>query len=134
HHHAEHAAHGHAHHGGPVDEAGDAAQGQAMDHAAHSRAAHHGEAHDAHAHAGGHGAHVDHTGHETMFRNRFWVSLLLRIPVLILSPMLQDWFGFRPPEFTGDRWVGAGFAIVIFFYGGVPFLQMAVPELRNRKP
>ncbi len=69
-----------------------------------------------------------------MFRNRFWVSLLLTIPVLLFSPMLQDWFGFSMPEFTGDRWVGPLFAIAIFFYGGVPFLQMAVPEVKNRRP
>ena len=87
-----------------------------------------------HDHSGHSGAHVDHTGHEFMFRNRFWVSLLLTIPVLLFSPMLQDWFGFSLPEFTGDRWVGPLFAIAIFFYGGVPFLQMAVPEIKNRRP
>ncbi len=48
--------------------------------------------------------------------------------------MLQDWFGFSMPEFTGDRWIGPLFAIAIFFYGGVPFLQMAVPEIQNRQP
>src|SRR5690606_33023444 len=85
-------------------------------------------------HAGGHGAHVDHTGHEEMFRRRFWVSLLLTIPVLLFSPMLQDWFGFSMPDFPGDRWVGPVFAIAVFLYGGVPFLQMSVPELRNRRP
>jgi Cu2+-exporting ATPase len=69
-----------------------------------------------------------------MFRNRFWISLLLTIPVLLFSPLLQNWFGFSMPEFTGDRWVGPLFSIVIFFYGGVPFLQMAVPEVKNRQP
>jgi Cu2+-exporting ATPase len=69
-----------------------------------------------------------------LFRNRFWVSLLLTIPVLLFSPMLQNWFGFEMPGFTGDQWVGPLFAIAIFFYGGVPFLQMAVPEVKNRQP
>jgi len=69
-----------------------------------------------------------------MFRNRFWVSLVLTIPVLLFSPMLQDWFGFEMPQFTGDRWIGPIFAIAIFFYGGVPFLQMAQPEIRSRRP
>ena len=113
-----------------------------MDHAAHGTAPHHDEdarhierEHDHGAeHAGDHGAHVDHTGHEQMFRQRFWVSLLLTIPVLLFSPMLQDWFGFSMPEFTGDRWIGPAFAIAVFLYGGVPFLQMAVPEIRNRQP
>lgn len=90
--------------------------------------------HDHTDHQGEHGAHVDHSGHELMFRDRFWISLLLTIPVLLFSPMLQDWFGFSMPDFTGDRWVGPLFAIVIFLYGGVPFLQMARPEIQNRRP
>jgi P-type Cu2+ transporter len=85
--------------------------------------------HDAHA---GHG--VDHTGHELMFRNRFWVCLLLTVPVLLYSHMLQMWFGFTMPSFPGSQWIGPLFAGVIFLYGGVPFLQMAVPEVRVRQP
>lgn len=85
-------------------------------------------------HAGHGGAHVDHTGHEQMFRQRFWRCLLLTIPVLLFSPMIQTWFGFRMPEFPGSQLVGPAFAIVIFLYGGLPFLQMAVPEIRNRVP
>ncbi|HZA24331.1 MAG TPA: heavy metal translocating P-type ATPase, partial [Dehalococcoidia bacterium] len=81
-----------------------------------------------------HGKHVDHTGHEELFRRRFWVSLVLSIPVLLYSPMLQDWLNFSMPAFTGSRWVTLGFSVVIFLYGGVPFLQMAGPELRQRKP
>jgi Cu2+-exporting ATPase len=69
-----------------------------------------------------------------MFRRRFWVSLLLTVPVLLFSPMLQRWLGFSMPEFPGSRWIGPAFAIAIFFYGGLPFIQMAVPEVRNRKP
>jgi Cu2+-exporting ATPase len=91
-------------------------------------------AHQGHEHTGHGGAHVDHTGHEIMFRNRFWVSLVLTIPVLLFSPLLQKWFGFSMPQFTGDRWIGPLFAIAIFFYGGIPFLQMAVPEVNNRRP
>jgi Cu2+-exporting ATPase len=88
--------------------------------------------HDQHEMHGGPG--VDHSGHEIMFRNRFWVSLVLSIPVLLYSPMLQEWFGFSMPVFPGSRWIGPVFATIIFFYGGVPFLRMAVPEVRNRKP
>jgi Cu2+-exporting ATPase len=69
-----------------------------------------------------------------MFRNRFWVSLLLTVPVLLFSPMIQQWLSFSVPQFPGSQFVGPIFAIAIFFYGGVPFLQMAVPEVRNRKP
>jgi P-type Cu2+ transporter len=108
---------------------------------AHHTQEQHEENHTAHGakqrsaeHQHSHGAHVDHTGHEMMFRNRFWVSLLLTVPVLLFSPMIQEWFGFGMPEFTGSNLIGPAFAIVIFFYGGLPFLQMAVPEVQNRKP
>jgi Cu2+-exporting ATPase len=69
-----------------------------------------------------------------MFRNRFWVCLLLTLPVLLYSHMLQMWFGFTMPSFPGSGWIAPLFAGVIFLYGGVPFLQMAVPELRIRQP
>ncbi len=81
-----------------------------------------------------HSGHVDHGGHEEMFRRRFWFSLLLSIPVLLYTPMLQMWFGFTMPEFTGSRWAAPLFAVIVFVYGGVPFLQMAVPEVRSRQP
>ncbi len=76
----------------------------------------------------------NHQSHEIMFRNRFWASLILTIPVLLFSPTIQDWFGFTLPEFTGSDFIGPAFAIVIFVYGGLPFLQMAVPEIRSREP
>lgn len=91
---------------------------------------HDGHEHEKHDHSG----HVDHSGHEMMFRNRFWVSLVLTIPVLIFSPMIQEWFGFTAPEFIGSNLIGPLFAIVIFAYGGIPFFQMAVPEIKQRKP
>ncbi len=129
------------HHGPPGGHEHDAAHAEA--HPA-SSAAHsgehtgHGGEHGAAAqagHNGGYGGHhVDHTGHEQMFRTRFWVCLVLTIPVLLFSPMIQEWFGFSMPEFPGSQLVGPIFAIAIFFYGGVPFLQMAVPEVQTRKP
>ena len=100
---------------------------------AHEEQSHRADhAHHNHQGHGGHG--VDHSGHEMMFRNRFWVSLILTIPVLLFSPMIQTWFGFSMPEFTGSNLIGPAFAIAIFAYGGVPFLQMAVPEVQSRKP
>jgi len=81
-----------------------------------------------------HADHVDHTGHEELFRRRFWISLLLSIPVLLYTPMLQMWFGFAMPAFPGSQWVAPLFAVIVFAYGGVPFIQMAVPEVRNRQP
>ena len=83
---------------------------------------------------GEHAGHVDHSGHEDLFRRRFWASLLLSIPVLIYTPMLQMWFGFKMPEFAGSQWVMPLFSIIVFLYGGVPFIQMALPEIRTRQP
>ena len=89
-------------------------------------------AHMDHSTHAGHG--TDHTGHEQMFRVRFWWSLLLSIPVLLYSEMIQMWLGFTPPSFPFSEWIPFVFSVVIFAYGGIPFLQMAVPELQDRKP
>ena len=88
----------------------------------------------AHSGHGNHGAHVDHTGHEIMFRNRFWVSLALSVPVLLYSPALQEWLNFSLPALPGSQWLTPLFAVIIFLYGGLPFLQMAAPEIQNRQP
>jgi Cu2+-exporting ATPase len=122
--HEQHTGHKHQNQAQPAHNV----QEQAMNHAVPGTAEHHTE------HEHGHGAHTDHTGHEMMFRNRFWVSLVLTVPVLLFSPMIQAWFGFSMPEFTGSSLIGPVFAIAIFAYGGIPFLQMAVPEVQNRKP
>jgi len=82
----------------------------------------------------GHKAHVDHSGHEAMFRRKFWVSLFLSIPVLIFSPSVQGFLGYSLPYFPGSLWITPVFAVIVFLYGGVPFLQMAVPEIKNRQP
>jgi Cu2+-exporting ATPase len=81
-----------------------------------------------------HKAHVDHTGHEQMFRQKFWYSLFLSIPVLVFSPTIQNWLGYSLPGFLGSMWITPIFSVIVFFYGGVPFLKMAVPELKNRQP
>ncbi|MFC3477751.1 heavy metal translocating P-type ATPase [Halobacterium litoreum] len=75
-----------------------------------------------------------HEGHEQMFRRRFFVSTLLSLPVLLYSPTLQEWLGFSVPAFPGSEWVNPVFAVVVFAYGGVPFLRMAGPEVRDRSP
>ncbi|HEX9117209.1 MAG TPA: copper-translocating P-type ATPase [Anaerolineae bacterium] len=69
-----------------------------------------------------------------MFRRRFWACLILSVPVLLYSPMLQMWFHFSLPAFPGSQWIGPLFSVIVFLYGGVPFLQMALPELRSRQP
>ena len=129
----------------------DHSQNKSPDHSRHAMmddSKHHVENHSAHsAHQGhvmttvakeDHSVHAshgtDHTGHEQMFRVRFWWSLLLSIPVLLYSEMIQMWLGFTPPTFPFSEWIPFVFSVIIFAYGGVPFLQMAVPELQERKP
>ncbi|KYH23766.1 copper-exporting P-type ATPase B [Halalkalicoccus paucihalophilus] len=86
-------------------------------------------------HEGEHDGHGGmHEGHEQMFRRRFFISTLLSIPVLLYSEMLQEWLGFSVPVFPGSEWINPVFAVIVFAYGGVPFLQMAVPELKDRSP
>ncbi|WP_425499351.1 heavy metal translocating P-type ATPase [Natronosalvus caseinilyticus] len=75
-----------------------------------------------------------HEGHEQMFRRRFFVSTLLSIPVLLYSETLQSWLGFSVPAFPGSEWINPVFAVIVFAYGGVPFLRMAAPELEDRSP
>ncbi|WP_440766621.1 heavy metal translocating P-type ATPase [Natronorubrum sp. DTA7] len=94
--------------------------------------------HDSHDHGGDghddHGAHVDHSDHEDLFRKRFFVSLVLSLPVLYYSPMLQDWFGFTAVTFPGSEFVGPVLGVAVFAYGGIPFLRMGAVEARNREP
>lgn len=78
--------------------------------------------------------HVDHSGHELLFRRRFFISTLLSIPVILYSEIVQQGLRFSLPSFPGENWVGPVFAAAVFFYGGIPFLQMAVPEIRKRQP
>jgi Cu2+-exporting ATPase len=93
-----------------------------------------GDDHSQHSHDGGGQAHVDHSGHEMMFRQKFWISTLLSIPVLVFSPSIQSFLGYSLPPFPGREWITPVFAVIVFIYGGIPFIQMAIPELRNRQP
>ena len=107
------------------------------EHAAHQANKEGHEGHDQHAGHDDHedhGSHVDHSGHEEMFRNRFWVSLFLSIPVLVFSSAIQGFLGYSIPAFPGSTWITPVFAVIVFAYGGVPFIEMAVPEIKNRKP
>ena len=113
-------------------EAGAEEQGVPVDHSGHAGSQ--GEQAGHGADAGSHGAHVDHTGHELMFRNRFWVCLVLAIPVLLYSSTIQGWLDFTMPTFSGSTWVTPIFSVIIFLYGGLPFLRMAPAELRQRQP
>jgi P-type Cu2+ transporter len=68
-------------------------------------------------------------------RRRFWVSLVLTVPVLGTSEMIQQFLGVRGAlAFPGDRFVEFAFASAIYFYGGWPFLTGLVDELRRKLP
>jgi Cu2+-exporting ATPase len=69
-----------------------------------------------------------------MFRDRFWISLLLTIPVVYFSEMIQEWFGYSAVTFPGSELVAPLLGTVIFVYGGSPFLKGAVGEIRDRQP
>ena len=94
----------------------------------------HPEIHEAHASHGSHG-HDKHAGHSVaMFRDKFWVSLLLTLPTLVWGHMLQRAFGYHAPMFPGSQWIPAVFGTAVFAYGGWPFLQGAWRELQDRLP
>ena len=80
----------------------------------------------------GHG--TDHSGHEEMFRSRFWISLALGLPVILFSTTVQQWLGFSTPVFPGSNWIVPVLSIIIFWYGGIPFIEMAIPEIKQRAP
>ena len=79
----------------------------------------------------GHGGHGDHAA---QFRDRFWLTLVLSVPVVIWSPMIQDWFGYTAPQFAGDQLIAPVLGSIIFFYGGWPFLTGAKDEIRPWQP
>ena len=84
---------------------------------------------------GAHGGHDKHAGHSVaMFRDKFWISLLLTIPTLVWGHMLQRAFGYTPLAIPGARWIPAVFGTAVFLYGGRPFIQGAIRELRDRLP
>ena len=86
-----------------------------------------------HAHHDTNGrSHDKHAGHHTEdFLKRFWISVVLTIPVLLLSQMIQHWFGFHI-SFAGHNYVLLAFSAMIYFYGGWPFLIGMINEIRYR--
>lgn len=90
--------------------------------------------HGAHSN-GGHAGHDDHTTMVADFRRRFFVSLVLTVPIVALSEMVWMLFGLMPPiTFSGDRLVVFALSTVVWAWGGWPFLSGFVAEVRSRRP
>lgn len=86
----------------------------------HSTHGHHMHGHDKHA------------GHDPeVFRRRFWLTLLVSLPVVVTSEMIMDWFGY---DVSGVGWVGPVLGTFVFVWGGRPFLKGALAEIRDRAP
>jgi P-type Cu2+ transporter len=95
--------------------------GQADPHAGHNMPDMHG--HDRHA------------GHSVgMFRDKFWLSFALTIPVVFWSPDVQHWLGYTAPSFPGSKFIPAVLGTVVFVYGGLVFIRGAWRELADHKP
>jgi Cu2+-exporting ATPase len=81
-----------------------------------------------------HTGHDKHAGHDPeMFRRRFWISLLLTIPLVVTSEMVMDWFNYSI-DFAGMSWLGPVLGSAVFWWGGWPFLVGGVAEVRQRQP
>ena len=98
------------------------------DHAIHAEH----EVHDKHSTRDAHAGHDKHAGHHTAdFIKRFWICLILTIPVLALSHMIQEWFGFHM-AFAGDNYVLLVLGSIIYFYGGMPFFKGMISEIKDK--
>jgi Cu2+-exporting ATPase len=108
---------------------GDLSDHHDIDHQATVEAEHAALRHGAHA------GHDKHAGHSVeMFRGRFWLSLLLSIPVVVYSPMVQEWLRFTAPAFPGSELIAPALGTIVFLYGGSVFLKGGLDELRFRTP
>lgn len=76
-----------------------------------------------------------HEGHSTeMFLRKFWISLILTVPVVFYADVIQKIFKWTPPEFLGSAYLPLVFGSIVFFYGGWVFLIGAYRELKPRLP
>ncbi|WBX82193.1 heavy metal translocating P-type ATPase [Virgibacillus salarius] len=85
--------------------------------------------HEEHSHHG----HHDHGDMVNDFKKRFFISLIITIPILVLSPMIQGFIGVNW-RFLSDQYILFALATVIFFYGGWPFITGGIRELKDRNP
>ncbi|WP_325810422.1 copper/silver-translocating P-type ATPase CopB [Enterococcus hirae] len=76
---------------------------------------------------------MDHSMHMGNFKQKFWLSLILAIPIILFSPMMGMSFPFQV-TFPGSNWVVLVLATILFIYGGQPFLSGAKMELKQKSP
>lgn len=114
----------------------------------HEHMAHHAEVagqgtdvhgqHAAMSHGGhgdmGHGGHAGHGDHVAQFRRRFWIMLVIAVPVVAFSPMFSMLLGYDLPAVAWVGWVSPLLGAVMYFWGGWPFLVGAVSEMRALRP
>jgi len=101
-----------------------------MDHLTHQENGHAG-----HKMSDAHASHDRHAGHSVaMFRDKFWSSFALTIPVVLWSTDVQHWLGYRAPAFPGSNLIPPILGTVVFVYGGLVFIRGAWSELADRKP
>ncbi|WP_100626890.1 copper-translocating P-type ATPase [Algoriphagus formosus] len=95
------------------------------------------EHHDHSNHNNGHESHDHHQGHHAHmiedFKKRFWISLVITLPIVVLAPMIQGLIGYEL-RFNGDRYVQFVLSSIIFFYGGWPFLKGLADEVKKKAP
>ena len=113
-------------------------------HQQHTQESHEGHSETTQKGHGGHGGGKGHQGHQggdhhahmvADFRKRFWISLALTVPMLVLSPMIQSFLGLTAVlGFPGDAYLLWGLASAVFFYGGWPFLKGLYDEVSKKEP
>jgi Cu2+-exporting ATPase len=106
-----------------------------MDHMTHKDKAQKSDPQAGHKMSDIQATHDRHAGHSVaMFRDKFWLTLILTVPILFWSTDVQRWFGYTAPSFPGSRFISSILGIVVFFYGGLVFIRGAWGELADRKP
>ena len=97
----------------------------------------HSSAHSNHSHHKSMKGKKDHSMHHQHmiadFKKRFWVSLVITLPIIVLAPMIQELLGYEF-TFTGDRYIQFALATLVFFYGGWPFLTGLADEIKKKAP
>ena len=129
--HEDHGEHHHHQHGQTTEKASGGTH-KPKDHSRHSSQ---GGQHAGHSHHPAHGE-MGHDHHRMMiedFKKRFWVSLVLTVPILILAPMIQEWLGVDW-QFPGSKYLLFALSSVVYFYGGWPFIKGFFGEIKSKSP